>query len=118
MNYKKIYEDGLFEGRMKLLLELVSEGVITEEFANYKLNTTLESFENIKKLEKFLEQQYNCIINPIGGRPKKVTADVLKNLIVDSATMKLTELADKYGLSKYYISKVLKESGNPKRKSK
>lgn len=32
--------------------------------------------------------------------------------------MKLTELAEKYGLSKYYISKVLKESGNPKRKSK
>jgi len=118
MEYKKKYEDGLFEGRVKLLLELVTEGVITEEYANYKMEVTFESHDNIKKLERYLEQYHNCIITPIGGRPKKVTDDVLKNLVEDSATMKLTELADKYGLSKYHISKVLKESGNPKRKSK
>nr|WP_294486879.1 hypothetical protein [uncultured Anaerosporobacter sp.] len=118
MEYKKNYEDGLFEGRVKLLLELVSEGIITEEYANYKMEVTLVSYENIQKLDNYLENYHNCIITPIGGRPKKVTDDVLKNLIVDSATMKLTEMAEKYGLSKYYISKVLKESGNPKRKSK
>lgn len=118
MEYKKNYEDGLFEGRMKLLLELVTEGVITEEFANYKMEVTHETYDNVKKLERYLEQYHNCIITPIGGRPKKVTDDVLKNLINDSATMKLNEMAEKYGLSKYYISKVLKESGNPKRKSK
>lgn len=106
------------EGRVKLLLELISEGVITEEYANYKMEVTYVSYENIQKLDNYLEKYHNCIITPIGGRPKKVTDDVLKNLIEDSATMKLTEMAEKYGLSKYYISKVLKESGNPKRKSK
>lgn len=31
---RKNYEDGLLDGRTKLLLELVTEGIITKEYAN------------------------------------------------------------------------------------
>lgn len=64
------------------------EGVITEEYANYKMEVTLESHENIEKLERYLEQYHKCIITPIVGRPKKLTDEVLKNLIEDYAKMK------------------------------
>lgn len=78
MEYKKKYEDGLFEGRLKLLLELVTKGTITEEFASYKMNVTLELSDNIEKLEKYLEQHYSSTIVPIGGRPKKLQMMFLK----------------------------------------